>query len=377
MTSEAVRLARLGCALNAQPTAAFLAGGTLTWEERWERLRAAGDVRRPDPERWLAVTADRGLRFVVPEDPEWPAALGDLGPAARDRATDDDRRNGRHLGVPFGLWLRGRPLDAARSVAIVGARAATDYGLSVAADLAMGVAEREVAVVSGAAYGIDAAAHRGALAGAGPTVAVLGCGVDVAYPAGHARLLQRVAEAGTLVSELPPGTHPRRESFLFRNRLIAALAGGTVLVEAGLRSGARNTLGHARRLGRALMAVPGPITSALSAGCHAALREDPGTRLVTTAAEVVEEVGRIGADLAPVVAGPLDRRDGLGDAARRLLELLPAYEAWPAEQIGARLGLPLADAFAIASSLAAHELLEQGDDGFRLSALGRAPTRRE
>ena len=377
MTSEAVRLARLGCALNAQPTAAFLAGGTLTWEERWERLRAAGDVRRPDPERWLAVTADRGLRFVVPEDPEWPAALGDLGPAARDRATDDDRRNGRHLGVPFGLWLRGRPLDAARSVAIVGARAATDYGLSVAADLAMGVAEREVAVVSGAAYGIDAAAHRGALAGAGPTVAVLGCGVDVAYPAGHARLLQRVAESGTLVSELPPGTHPRRESFLFRNRLIAALAGGTVLVEAGLRSGARNTLGHARRLGRALMAVPGPITSALSAGCHAALREDPGTRLVTTAAEVVEEVGRIGADLAPVVAGPLDRRDGLGDAARRLLELLPAYEAWPAEQIGARLGLPLADAFAIASSLAAHELLEQGDDGFRLSALGRAPTRRE
>lgn len=375
MTSDEQRVARLGCALNAQPTAAFLADG-LTWEERWDRLRTTGEVRGPDPARRLAAAADRGLRFVVPGDPEWPSGLDDLGPAASTRPSDDDRRNGRHLGVPFGLWLRGLPLDVRRSVAIVGARAATDYGRSVAADLAMGVAERDVAVVSGAAYGIDAAGHRGAIAGDGRTVAVLGCGVDVAYPAAHGRLLQEIAMTGTLVSELPPGAHPRRESFLFRNRLIAALTDGTVLVEAGLRSGSRNTLGHARRLGRALMAVPGPVTSALSAGCHAALREDPGTRLVTTAAEVVEEIGRIGDDLAPPISGPLDRRDGLGAAARRLLELLPAYEAWPAERIGAELALPLPDALAIASSLAAHELLDQTDDGFRLSSLARAPTTR-
>lgn len=376
MTGHALRVARLGCALNARPTAAFYAAHPAdAWEERWERLQRT-DIREPHPERRLRAASAAGLRFVIPEDEEWPRRLDDLDRGMPDRPTDDDRRNGRDLGAPFGLWVRGRPPSAERSVAVVGARAATDYGLAVAAELGTGLAEREVTVVSGAAFGIDAAAHRGALAVDGQTIAVLACGVDVAYPADHALLLNHIAGAGTLLSEVAPGSRPRREGFLHRNRLIAALTSGTVLVEAHHRSGARNTIAHARRMGRARLVVPGPVTSALSAGCHAELRTDLEARLVTSAAEVTEEVGSLGTDLAPAASGPTDRRDGLAAAARGLLEALPVHGAWSLDEIAAHLRLPVAEALAVAGSLAAHGLLDQVPDGFRLSALGRAPTRR-
>jgi DNA processing protein len=371
------RVARLGCSLNASPTAAFrLANPDDTWEERWERLQC-GDLREPHPARRLRAAAAAGLRFVIPEDDEWPARLGDLDRIVPRHPTEDDRRNGRHLGTPFGLWARGRALAVERSVALVGARAASGYGLAVAAELGTGLAERSVSVVSGAAFGIDAAAHRGALAVDGHTVAVLACGVDVPYPADHALLLEHVSEQGTLISEVPPGARPRREGFLHRNRIIAALTAGTVLVEAHHRSGARNTLAHARRLGRARMIVPGPVTSALSVGCHAELRADPEARLVTDAAEVTEEVGGLGVDLAPVPTGPSDHRDALGAAARALLEALPSRGAWPIERIALHLGISVADALAVTTALATHDLLQQDADGVRLSALGRAPTRRQ
>lgn len=377
MSDHDLRVARLGCALNALPTAAFQAAGAgEAWEERWERLRR-GDVRDPHPARLLRAAGARGLRFVIPEDAEWPRRLDDLDRAMAPEPSADDRRNGRHLGTPFGLWARGHLPSVERSVAVVGARAATDYGLGVAAELGTGLAERSVSVVSGAAFGIDAAAHRGALAVDGHTVAVLAGGVDVPYPADHALLIEHLAQAGTLLSEAPPGCRPRREAFLHRNRLIAALTTGTVLVEAQHRSGARNTLAHARRLGRARMVVPGPVTSALSAGCHAELRTDLEARLVTGAAEVTEEVGDLGDDLAPLPTGPADRRDELAEAARALLEALPPHGSWPLDRIAAQVRLSTAEALAVTGALAGHDLIEETAEGFRLTALGRAPTRRQ
>ena len=151
-----------------------------------------------------------------------------------------------------------------RSVAIVGSRAATAYGSGIATDLAADLVEQGVTVLSGGAFGIDVAAHRGALAGGGPTVCVLASGVDVAYPPGHASIFASLARDQLLVSELPPSAHPTRVRFLARNRLIAAMSRGTVVVEAALRSGARNTAGWALGCGRPLMAVPGPVYSRAS-----------------------------------------------------------------------------------------------------------------
>ncbi|WP_051794796.1 DNA-processing protein DprA [Streptomyces sp. NRRL S-87] len=272
--------------------------------------RISGYRRRAaaaDPERDLAAVAEVGGRFVVPADPEWPSQLDDLGDAR-----------------PVGLWLRGRPhlrMWALRSVAVVGARACTPYGTHMAATLGAGLAERGWVVVSGAAYGIDGAAHRGALGAGGGTAAVLACGVDTGYPRGHLGLLRRIAEQGLVVGELPPGSHPTPSRFVLRNRVIAALTRGTVVVEAAHRSGSLATARAAQRLGRAVMGVPGPATSGLSAGVHELLRG--GAELVTDAAEVVELVGEMG-ELAPCRRGPVLPRDLLPPGAARVLEALPA-----------------------------------------------------
>ncbi len=176
-----------------------------------------------------------------------------------------------------------------RSIALVGARAATGYGEHVTIEAASGLVDRGFAIVSGAAYGIDGAAHRAALASQGTTVAVLAGGLDRFYPSGHEQLLGRIADRGVVVAEVPPGTTPTKWRFLLRNRLIAALSGATVVVEAGWRSGSLNTAGHAATLGRPIGAVPGPVTSAASAGCHRLLREFAAI-CVTTADEMAELV---------------------------------------------------------------------------------------
>jgi len=196
-------------------------------------------------------------------------------------------------------------------------------------------------VVSGGAYGIDAAAHRGALTSGGITVAVLACGVDRPYPMGNAALFERIANSGLLVSEWPPGTEPHRHRFLIRNRVIAALTSGTVMVEASARSGATSTLRRAAALKRPAMVVPGPVTSAMSVGCHDMLREIAGSRLVTGLAHVLDEVGRIGVDLAPPARGPVHVRDGLDQDSAQLLEAVPARRAVGAEEIAARAGMEL------------------------------------
>jgi DNA processing protein len=228
------------------------------------------------PMRELHADAERaGIRFVIPGDSEWPTRLNDLGPAA-----------------PFGLWVVGQRIDGAfdKSVAIVGARAATSYGEHVARELAEGMTREGYVIVSGAAYGIDGAAHRAALAVMGKTIAFLAGGPDRMYPAGHQHLGERMRMQGALISEVPPGSAPTKWRFLQRNRLIAASTQGSVVVEAGWRSGSLNEAGHARAVGRPVGAVPGPITSVASAGCHRLI--DEGATIITSVDDIVGMIGK-------------------------------------------------------------------------------------
>lgn len=264
------------------------------------------------------------------------------------------------------LWVTGPvALDEAaqRAAAVVGTRAATAYGQHVAADLSAGLAERDVTVISGGAYGIDGAAHRAALGSDGQTVAVLAGGIDVLYPAGHSALLHRVGSSGLLVTEYPPGVRPARHRFLTRNRLVAALSSATIVVEAGLRSGAANTAAWARALGRVVCAVPGPVTSAASAGCHVLLRN--GAELVTRAEEVVEIVGRAG-EFAEEQPHPSDPLDGLTDAERQVYEALPARGARSPDEIAVSSGLPPAAVLAPLAMLEIAGLARRQDGRWRL-----------
>lgn len=375
--------AAVGLAALTRPThevaVSIATGGLVATWQRWRGHAIARGRAVADPERDLEAGYRCGARYILPGDDEWPPRLADLAVNLDPTPPAEIRRAGRDHGVPFGLWVRGSGSLAdivTRSAAVVGARAATGYGGWVAGDLAVGLAERGATVISGGAFGIDAAAHRGALAGGGPTIAVLPGGIDVAYPLAHDQLLTAVAANGLLVAEQPPGNRPRRDGFLVRNRLIAALAGGVVLVEAGLRSGARNTIAHAVALNRPRLVVPGPITSAMSAGCHLTLRLDPEARVVTSAADVLEEVGSIGADLASVPQGPRGERDSLGDNARDVLEALPGRATWTAGRISEQTGIPVARVFGIVSALVDHGLMENDGEGFRLTALGRVPAER-
>lgn len=272
-----------------------------------------------------AQICDRlGARLLVPGDAEWPQALDDLEIP------------------PWCLWVRG-PLDLAaatrRSVAVVGARASTAYGNHVAADIAAGTGARGFTIVSGAAFGIDAAAHRSALATETPTVAVLAGGVDRPYPSAHTELITQIASVGAVISEVPPGSSPTRPRFLARNRLIAALATGTVVVEAGLRSGSLRTLRDALGLGRPVAVVPGPVTSTASAGCHQAVREE-GAGLVTDAAEVVDLIGSIGgSDLAPRKRGPDRPEDQLTELPHLVWSTLAPFRSKTVEQVTVQAGL--------------------------------------
>lgn len=324
------------------------------------------DGRTPDgdrPERLLArvgrvqaidedhIARALGLRILVPGEPGWPPPLDDLA------------------DPPWCLWVRG-PEDVAavvdRAVAVVGARASTAYGDETAARISFELAERRFAVVSGAAYGIDAAAHRATLRADGITIAVLAGGVDVPYPRANTELIAAVAQTGAVVSETPPGGAPARMRFLARNRIIAALAGGTVVVEAGLRSGARATAKVARDLGRHLMAVPGPVTSAMSAGCHEEIRL--GATLVTDGAEVAELVGRIGLDLAPLKRGESRDGDELSPDVRRVWQWLRPRACISVDELMVRAGLGLGEVLIALCELEERGLAEQLIDGWKRKA---------
>lgn len=271
-------------------------------------------------EAWRAAHR-AGMHLVIPSDPVWPHRVSALAEHA-----------------PIGLWVRGRPdalVMTGPVVAVVGARACTGYGEHVTGEIVAGLAAHGATIVSGAAYGIDAAAHRSALASGGRTLAVLAGGVDRDYPAGNSDLLRRIADDSAVISEVPCGAAPTKWRFLARNRVIAALADATVVVEAGWRSGSLNTAGHAAQLGRALGAVPGPVTSAASAGCHRMLREHDAV-CVTNAAEVLELVGA-----GPVPLPEFDsRHTGTGT---RVLDAVSARVARTPVEVAERSGLSAQD----------------------------------
>ena len=310
--------------------------------------RLARRLAEVDPGREQGILDALGARVVVPGDDEWPAGVDD------------------NAFPPLCLWVRGPGHLAEaceRSVALVGARAATSYGIRVAQDLAAGLAGRGFAVVSGAAYGIDGAAHEGALAVDGTTVAVLAGGIDRPYPSGHTGLLERIAATGLVVSEVAPGSAPTRWRFLSRNRLIATLASATVVVEADLRSGSRNTARHARDTNRVVGAVPGPVTSTVSAGCHELVRSG-GAELVTDVAEVVELAGRIG-ELAPAKRGADRPEDALEPHQRRVLDAGPRRGAVGAEAIATRAGVPVGEVLVVLGVLELDGWCERRDGGWR------------
>ena len=351
-------------------------------------VAACTEARRAvaDPEADLAAAERNGIRLLTPADADWPhfafAALQATGQrrVAQWQAGVRTRPQRGELIPPLALWVRGNgPLATVglRSVAVVGSRAATAYGEHIGSEFSYGLAQRDVVVVSGGAYGIDAAAHRGALAAGGSSVLVSAGGLDRPYPSGHRHLYDRTAEQGVLVSERPPGSAPHRQRFLSRNRLIAALGTATLVVEAAHRSGALNSAGYARDLGRPVLAVPGPVTSAMSAGCHRLIqREEDPARLVTSvaevlsycgSAEVVEDAGAGGVDGRP----PAQRAyDNLDLVARSVLDGFPGRGRSVTEAELSRLsGQPISQVIAALPVLQGAGLITAAREGYRLASV--------
>ena len=373
-TDDPVRLARAALSRLSEPGDHRLTA--LTTElgpvDLYQRLADQRDVNgvlddvsvrlaSTDPERELKQAAKLGIRFVIPEDDEWPEQLDDLAGAGMLHERG---------GIPIGLWVRGplRLNQIGASVAVVGSRSATTYGTGMAGEISAVAARAGICVVSGAAYGIDQAAHRGAVAMDGPTVAVLACGADRIYPTGHADLIKHIVSTGAVVSEAPLGCSPQRVRFLARNRLIAGLTRGTVVVEAAVRSGALNTANWTVRLNRPLMGVPGPVTSAASGGVHQQIRKGAAT-LVTTGEEVLELVGSAGEHLVEEPRGPVTPRDLLPTRQQQVLDAVPVATGASIPSIARVAGLSLLEVTSALARLHAAGLVEQDMDGWRLAAL--------
>ncbi|NKY59586.1 DNA-processing protein DprA [Nocardia flavorosea] len=332
-------------------------------------LQAPTAARRAEDRaaRDMEIIGGLGGRLVTPDDPEWPAWRM-LGLSQLPPGRDPDG------AVPLVFWVRGtRDLTelTERALAVVGARCSTGYGDRAAGTLAGDLAARGWTIVSGAAFGIDGMAHRAALAVGGATIAVLACGVDRPYPAQHDRLLDRIAETGLVVSEYPPGTTARKHHFLARNRLIAALSDGVLVVEAGMRSGARNTVKWARRIGRPAMAVPGSVESAASAGCHRMVRDGEAV-LVSSVEEVLADAAPLHLPSAGAAEPPAVHQ--LTAAQSSLYAALPATGGrWPHE-LCAPTGLAIAE---VRAGLAALDMVglagSAGSGWFRLRSGPRTP----
>ncbi|WP_461637458.1 DNA-processing protein DprA [Leucobacter sp. BZR 635] len=307
-----------------------LSAALTRWRPRLDRTATVRDL-----ETALATQ----MTLVTPEDARWPSQVDDLGSHS-----------------PHVLWVRGS-VEAlrAQALAVVGARACTGYGSHVTTELSSEACTAGFTIISGAAYGVDAVAHRTALALGSPTVAVLAGGADRPYPAAHDQLLTRVASQGAICSELVPGSAPTRWRFLQRNRIIAALAGAVLVTEAGVRSGTLNTAGHAAELGRLLGAVPGAITSAASAGCHRLVREY-GAVLVTNGQELLELLGADPASSVPGGDGQAssDSPDRTPPLHVRVLDALPLTGGRSAADTAVRAGLSRRET---ADTLAELELL--------------------
>lgn len=319
-----------------------------------------GRLKAVDPSNVLAEAARLGIRFVTPQDDEWPVGLADL---------DEIEPVQGMVGAPVGLWVRG-PLrldELAGAVAVIGARHATTYGSNVAAQIAGELVLTGRQVVSGAAFGIDRAAHLGALAMHGRTIAVLACGADRAYPIAHAQMLEEITGSGAVVSELPPGTGVTRQRFLSRNRIIAALTDGAVVVEAAVRSGALNTATWAERLSRRVMAVPGPVTSAQSQGAHQLIRR--GGLLVTRGAEVLEAIAPIGSEAVDEHRADVLPRDRLSGRAKQVLDALEIDRPMTLEEVATAAAISPLDVAAALHRAARSGLVSEGDGRWTLTPL--------
>jgi DNA processing protein len=328
-------------------------------QERPEARDVAGRLRGLDPAAELERANRLGVRYVIPGDDEWPTQVDDLL-----RAELLDHRG----GPPLGLWVKGptRLDQLGEAVAVVGSRSATTYGTEVAANIAGCLVRAGHPVVSGAAFGIDQAAHRGALAVEGANVAVLACGVDRAYPDAHKQLLDHLGQTSAVIAEVPPGCAISRGRFLSRNRLIAALTRGTVVVEAAARSGALNTASWATRLNRHLMGVPGPVTSAQSQGVHELIRTGAAS-LVTYGDEVLEVVSDAGTHLTTPRRAPARRRDRLPARDARVLDAVPLARPAPVDSVATTAGMALLDVQAALRRLLRDELVELTEEGWRLT----------
>jgi DNA processing protein len=321
--------------------------------------RLAERLTDVDPARRLEQAGRCGIRFLVPGDDEWPTGLDQLD----DAVTTDG-----FGGTPPGLWVKGpMPLtELATSVAVVGSRAASVYGVEMTRAICDQLALAGVPVVSGGALGIDFEAHDATLTARGVTAAVLACGVDRVYPAQNRRLLHHLAAEFAVVSEQPPGSAPTRPRFLARNRLIAAMTSGTVLVEAALRSGALNTAGWAEGLSRHVMCVPGPVTSYTSQGVNNFLREGRGT-VVTRGAEVLELIGAAGEHLLEAPRGEGRPRDDLTPTERQVVEWVPVSEPAGVDSIARLCGLHLRTTEGALRRLATKGFVRLTDEGWRLA----------
>ena len=371
MSAEQERLARVRLSHAVEPGDGKVAdsvttvGALRTLDELFadgSRPELLARLRAADPDRLLSVGERQGVRFVTPADEEWPAQLDDLAHGQRVQGLG---------GVPVGLWVRGpmRLTELAESVAVVGSRSATSYGFDVATDIAAALARAGAPVVSGAAYGIDQAGHRGALAAGGATVAVLACGADRVYPAAHRDLIHHIAEHHAVVSEAPLASAPTKVRFLSRNRLIAALSRGTVLVEAATRSGALNTAHWADLLSRVLMGVPGPVTSVTSQGVHNQIRTGSAS-LVTSGLEVLELVGASGEHLMAVPRGPERPHDRFSLREVRVLDAVPVARGASTQSISSIAGVGVLEADRVLVALSDAGLVRLEDDGWRLVAGG-------
>jgi DNA processing protein len=368
--TEAERLARvaLSCAVEPGDGTTSSLVGQLGAERALQRSLSATEgepgemlaarLRAVDAARQLDQAARCGIRFLVPGDPEWPPGLDQLD----DAITDDG-----FGGTPPGLWVKGpMPLtELATSVAVVGSRAASVYGVEMTRAVCAHLALAGVPVVSGGALGIDVEAHGATLSADGVTAAVLACGVDRVYPAQNRRLLHHLASEFAVVSEQPPGSAPTRPRFLARNRLIAALTSGTVVVEAALRSGALNTAGWAESLNRHVMCMPGPVTSYTSRGVNNFLREGRGT-VVTHGAEVLELVGAAGEHLVDPPRGETRPRDDLTSVEAKVVEWVPVSEPAQVESIARLSGLHLRTTEGALRRLRSKKLVQLSDEGWRL-----------
>ncbi|MDR1215015.1 MAG: DNA-processing protein DprA [Propionibacteriaceae bacterium] len=374
--AEDERQARLGLAAAGEPGDARLADlvtrhGAV---ELWRHLRRgpgqsalARRAQTVDLPALIDQTAALGQRFVVPGDDEWPDRLGDL---VRCSGVDSG-------GAPLGLWLAGPGrLDrlVEQAVAMVGARASTAYGEHIATDLAAGLAERGHGVVSGGAYGIDGASHRAALAVGGATLAIMAGGLGQLYPAGHIRLLERIRDEQVLVSEHPPDRRPSRSRFLARNRLIAALGLATVVVEGSVRSGAANSARWALALGRPVLAVPGPVTSATSATPHRLIRDQEAV-LVATVEDVLEAISPLDPARAVGPVQPSQWWDGLSEPERAVYEEIPGRGDITVDELAERSGETVVELIGRLSRLRERGLVQPTErGGWRLVRGGRAGT---